>query len=110
MFPYQYQCDNAKTDPINWPEPGGEPDHCETYDGNNVKGARERERPRDAEPHWNGEKPVRAVELTVLQRVEHVEAGEPEDDGETEEYRYRQFTPVERRLDNGKPGTDRGDR
>ena len=53
--------------------------------------------------------PVSAIELPILQRINDIEAGQPENHRETEADRNRKLAQIDGRLHGREPGADRRD-
>ena len=75
-----------------------------------MKKARERQGAGDAEAHRNRVQSMSAVKFTILQRIDDIEASQPENDRETEKHRYYQLAYIKWGAGYSQPGADRRNR
>src|SRR5262245_10472982 len=79
--------DRGEAEPVNQPRLGNEPDTSEKKYRSGMKAARQAQCAANAETHRNRMKSVTKIELSILQRIDHIESGKPKEHGETEQER-----------------------
>ncbi len=80
MLVREQRRDDGDADPVERADGKSEPDRDETRDRRSVRDPRAEEHSADAEPRRDGVQPLLAVDVDVEQRVEEVEARDPERD------------------------------
>ena len=84
VFPEKHDGDGGETEPIEESRLSAKPHQYEKSYRNDVKEARKAQRAGDAKAHGNRIEPLLLVKLAILERIDHIKSGEPEEHGETE--------------------------